>query len=64
MQRTTAAQLEIEHLLFELNCCVNDLQSVRLQISVDEIHQAVLSLNKLKSLISFVRTFSSRKIAC
>lgn len=64
MQRTTAAQLEIEHLLFELNCCVNDLQNVRLQISADEIHQAELSLNKLKSLISFVKAFSSRKIAC
>jgi len=64
MQRTTAAQLEIEHLLFELNCCVNDLQSVRLQISTDEIHQAELSLNKLESLISFVKAFSGRKIAC
>ncbi|HBB6940296.1 TPA: hypothetical protein I9553_002407 [Legionella pneumophila] len=64
MQRTTTAQLEIEHLLFELNCCVNDLQSVRLQISADEIHQAELSLNKLESLISFVKAFSSRKIAC
>ena len=63
MQRTTAAQLKIEHMLFELNCCVNDLQSVRLQISADEIHQAELSLNKLESLISFVRTFSGRKIA-
>lgn len=64
MQRTTAAQLEIEHLLFELNCCVNDLQSVRLQISADEIYQAELSLNKLESLISYVKAFSSRKIAC
>ena len=64
MQKITAAQYEIEHLLFELNCCVNDLQSVRLQISADEIHQAELSLNKLESLISFVKAFSFRKIAC
>lgn len=64
MQRTTAAQLEIEHLLFELNCCVNSLQSVRQQISADEIHQAELSLNRLESLISFVKAFSSRKMAC
>lgn len=64
MQRTKARQLEIEHLLFELSCCVNDLQNVRLQISADEIQQAELSLNKLESLISFVQAFSSRKIAC
>ena len=64
MQKAAADQLEVEHLLFELNCCVNDLQRVRLQISADEIHQAELSLNKLESLISFVKAFSGRKIAC
>ena len=64
MQKAEAVQREIEHLLFELNCCVNDLQNVRLQISADEIHQAELSLNKLESLISFVKIFSKRKIAC
>jgi len=61
--RKTVVQLKIEHLLFELNCCVNDLQSVRLQIPTDEIHQTELSLNKLESLISFVKAFSDRKIA-
>ena len=64
MQKAVADQLEVEHLLFELNCCVNDLQSVRLQISAEDIYQAELSLNKLESLISFVKSFSSRKIAC
>ena len=64
MQNADAMQLEIEHLLFELNCCVSELQSVRLQISADDIHQAELSLNKLESLISFVKAFSGRKNAC
>ena len=64
MQIVEAAQLEVEHLLYELNCCVNDLQNVRLRISANDIHQAELSLNKLESLISFVKTFSGRKIAC
>lgn len=64
MQKAKAVQPEVEHLLFELNCCVNDLQNVRLQISADDIHQAELSLNKLESLISFVKIFSKRKIAC
>lgn len=64
MQKAEAVQLEVEHLLFELNCCVNDLQNVRLQISADDIHQAEMSLNKLESLISFVKISSKRKIAC
>lgn len=64
MQNTTAVQLEVEHIMFELNCCVNDLHTIRQQISADEIHQTELSLNKLESLISFVKTFSYRKAAC
>ncbi|MBL7479774.1 hypothetical protein [Legionella bononiensis] len=64
MQQQEPVQLEIEHLLFELNCCVNDLSNFRLQISVDDIQQAELSLNKLESLISFVKQYSNIKIAC
>lgn len=64
MQKSEVVQLEIEQLLFELNCCVNDLSNFRLQISIDEIQQAELSLNKLESLISFVKQYSNIKIAC
>ena len=64
MQQQEPVQLEIEHLLFELNCCVNDLSRHRLQINTHGIHQAELSLNKLESLISFVKQFDTQQIAC
>lgn len=46
-------QLDIEHLLFELNCCINNLSRYRLNINRDDLQQAELRLNKLESLISF-----------
>lgn len=58
MQQQESAQREIEHLMFELNGCVNDLSRHRLQISIHDIQQAELSLSKLESLISFVKQFS------
>ncbi|HAT7747029.1 TPA: hypothetical protein JBE46_00475 [Legionella pneumophila subsp. pneumophila] len=64
MQQQEPAQLEIEHLLFELNCCVNDLSRHRLQINPYDIQQAELSLHKLESLISFVKQFDTQRIAC
>ncbi|MFW3142523.1 hypothetical protein QPW88_01910 [Legionella pneumophila] len=64
MQQQEPVQLEIEHLLFELNCCVNDLSRRRLQINTHDIQQAELSLNKLESLISFVKQFDTQRIAC
>ncbi|KTC93585.1 hypothetical protein [Legionella cincinnatiensis] len=64
MQQQEPVQLEIEHLLFELNCCVNDLSRHRLQINTHDIQQAELSLHKLESLISFVKQFDTQKIAC
>ena len=64
MQHQEPAQLEIEHLLFELNCCVNDLSRHRLQINPYDIQQAELSLSKLESLISFVKQFDTQRIAC
>jgi hypothetical protein len=64
VQQQETAQLEIEHLLFELNGCVNDLSRHRLQINPHDIQQAELSLNKLESLISFVKLFNTRRIAC
>lgn len=64
MQNSAAVELEIEHILFELNCCVNDLQSYRLQISSDDIYQAELSMHKLQTLISFVKCFADKRVAC
>ncbi|KTC66377.1 Uncharacterised protein (plasmid) [Legionella adelaidensis] len=53
MHQQEKVQLDIEHLLFELNCCVNNLSRYRLKINRDDIQQAELSLSKLESLISF-----------
>ncbi len=62
MQQQEPAQLEIEHLLFELNCCVNDLNRHRLQINTYDIQQAELSLYKLETLISFVKQLILNKL--
>lgn len=59
-----SAHTEIEHLLFELNCCINDLSRHRLQINIHDIQQAELSMHKLESLISFVKHFDTQRIAC
>ncbi|WP_133130835.1 hypothetical protein [Legionella yabuuchiae] len=58
MQTSTSIQNEIDHILFELSCSVNNLQDYRLQISPHDIQQAELSLQKLKALISFVKLCS------
>lgn len=52
MQNHNSAQVEIEHLLFELQRCVNDLSHHRLKINPHDIQQAELSLYKLESLIT------------
>lgn len=62
MQQQEPAQLEIEHLLFELNCCVNDLSRHRLRINSHDIQQAELSLHKLEILISFVKLFDNKRL--
>ena len=62
MQRQEPAQLEIEHLLFELDCCVNDLSRQRLQINSHDIQRAELSLHKLEILISFVKLFDNKRL--
>lgn len=48
-------QFDIEHLLFDLSCCVNNLSLYRLEIMRDDIQQAELSLSKLESFISFAK---------
>lgn len=55
MQKQNQVQLEIEHLLFELACCVNDLQPFRRQLSIDNMQQADISLQKLSALITNVQ---------
>ncbi|RUQ85123.1 hypothetical protein [Legionella septentrionalis] len=55
MRHQEKTQLDIEHLLFELSCCVNNLSRYRLNLNYDDIQQAELSLNKLELIISFVK---------
>ena len=62
MQHKEPTQVEIEHLLFELNCCVNDLSRHRLKIKPHDIQKAELSLHKLGSLISFVKLFDNQRL--
>jgi hypothetical protein len=64
LQKAEAVQQDIEHLLFELNCCVNDLQGFRLQIQSNNLHQAELSLHKLEALVSFIKLSSRCKVVC
>lgn len=52
MQEQNLVQLEIEHLLYELTCCINDLQIYRRQLSIDDVQQADISLQKLNALIT------------
>lgn len=59
MQKHNSVQLEIDHLLFELTHCINDLQGFRRQLSIDDIQQADLSLQKLNALITNVKGQSS-----
>ena len=59
MQKHNQAPLEIEHLLFELAWCINDLQGFHRQLSIDDIQQADLSLQKLSALINQVKQRSS-----
>lgn len=62
MQQQRPAQLEIEHLLFELDCCVTDLNRHRLQINSHDIQRAELSLHKLKILLSFAKLFDNKRL--
>ena len=52
MQKQDLVQLEIEHLLHELACCINDLRAFRRQLSIDNVQQADISLQKLNALIT------------
>lgn len=52
MQKQNLVQLQIEHLLHELTCCINDLQAFRRQLTLDDVQQADISLQKLNALIT------------
>ena len=52
MQKHNLVQLEIEHILFDLTCCVENLQAFRKYLSVDDVQQANGSLKKLNDLIT------------
>lgn len=63
MQKHDSVPLEIGHLLFELAWCVNDLQGFSRQLSMDDIQQADLSLQKLSALINHVKRSSPLRLA-
>jgi hypothetical protein len=52
MQVQNATQQIIEHVLYELTSCINELQGFRQQLSIDHLEQADLSLQKLHALMS------------
>jgi len=60
MQKQNSVRLEIDHLIFELTCCVNDLLAHRRHLSSDDIRQADLSLQKLSVIITNARNHSNR----
>ena len=54
VQNTT--QQTIEHVLYELTACVNELQGFSQQLSIHNLQQAELSLQKFHALISRARS--------
>ena len=52
MQNFDSANIQMDHLLFELARCVNDLQGFYRQLSIDDRKQVELSLRKLGLLVA------------
>lgn len=53
MQECNSVTIEVEYLLIELSRCVNDLQSFRSTLSMDDTRNIKLNMSQLESLISF-----------
>ena len=51
MQNFDSANIQMDHLLFELARCVNDLQGFYRQLSIEDKKQVELSLSKLEFLV-------------
>ena len=49
MQELASIQLDIEHLLYELACCISDLNHLRQHMSEDELNQSNKLAMKLQS---------------
>ena len=52
MQIQNATQQTIEHVLYELTSCINELQGFRQQLTIDHLEQADLSLQKFHALMN------------
>ena len=52
MQNFDSANIQMDHLLFELARCVNDLQGFYRQLSIEDKKQVELSLSKLEFLVA------------
>lgn len=55
MQKLDSVPAKIDYLFHELAVCVNDLQGIRLQMSLEDAKQVELNVSKLEALISFIR---------
>ncbi|HHT9843835.1 TPA: hypothetical protein ACT9I4_001951 [Legionella pneumophila] len=60
MQKFDSAEIQIDHLLFELARCVNDLQRFYRQFSTEDRKQVELSLSKLEFLVSCSGRYQSQ----
>ena len=52
MQKFDSTNIQIDHLIFELARCVNELQGFYRQLSIEDKKQVELSLSKLELLVS------------
>lgn len=52
MLKQDPVQLDIEHLLYGLTCCINDLQAFEQHLSMEDLQQVTLSFQKLNVLIA------------
>lgn len=60
MQHFDSAEIQIDHLLFELTRCVNDLQGFYRQLSIEDRKQVELSLCRLEFLVSHSNRYQSQ----
>lgn len=51
MQQPPAVPSRIEHVLFDFSCCVNELHSLKNELSIMDLDQAEQSLKILRAAI-------------
>jgi len=51
MQQATAVISKIEHVLFDLSCCINDLHLLQNEVSLVDIEHAERNFKRLRDTI-------------